>query len=249
LGLSNEGMKRAALSVYTPLGVALRHGRASHGTAVYELTDDDVQVVPEELRAELVYWVERHAGQEEPRALALDHPDVTIENIVAALSREASARRRKDPEWVRDSFHVQVAAQQYVIDQQVPDAARAAREGYDVRRVALEHFARAIAAFDEDAIILPPGTPEQDHARFDERRRPSEHAFAFVDRLRDHIDALPKPGGVSWTPPRVQRYRPAVLKEHRGVRKWGAGEPGTVVTVTVTTIDMPSWIIVFVAES
>jgi hypothetical protein len=250
------------------------------------LTDEDVQRIPAELREELGEWV---LAARSNKALEIETPDATLDNVIVALGREAKARRERaidkwlaadtaawfdaegrldaevakladDPRIAADRTlreHVraerdllkevaEVGLQEYA--RLVPELERAVRERYDVRLAALDHYANAIAAVDEDGIVLRAGTPEYEHTRFDDRRAPSEHAFAVLDRLEERIKQLPKPNGIEIVLGRIQRYRRAVLKEHRGSKKWCLDEPVTVVTAKVASPVAADRVVVVLAD-
>jgi hypothetical protein len=91
---------------FTPLRIYLRapiervikSGRSRHGIVSRELTDDDVQAVPVELREELAQHVreaESWRGEDygDPPCLDLDEPEDSIDAIIAALRRDHAERR------------------------------------------------------------------------------------------------------------------------------------------------------------
>jgi hypothetical protein len=84
-----------------PLSKALRARRALYGNHRYELNDDDLSQIPEDVLEELEVWVQRaetHSEapflEEASPWLVLDAPDTTIDNIVRALRRERDTKRR-----------------------------------------------------------------------------------------------------------------------------------------------------------
>jgi hypothetical protein len=156
----------------------------------------------------------------------LDLPDVATR--VERVRKKIDELDRAETAGIEARKRAQAGLNAYALS--IPEYARAAKEGYDVQSVALEHFVRAVASFDADAIVLETRSDSYKRCKLEERKAPNEHAFRVLDAVKTHIEQLPKPDGVEVRLGRIQRFRRGRLEKG----KWGYDVPVTVVMATVT---------------
>lgn len=170
---------------------------------------------------------------EEVRTLA-DLPDVAarIERIRKGAA-EAVSKRDAAREGLRE----------YALG--LPDYKRAAAENYDVTDAAVDVYAKAIAALDEDALTFRVDHEEFKRSQLHERKAPAQYAFEVSDAVSAHLKDIQGPKGVSATVGRIQRFRKAV----KDGSKWKLSVPVTVVPVWIEPYVTAKRVVLFFADA
>ena len=178
------------------------------------------------------------------------HPDIAKlrddERIAARLPYVEKRRQERNAEiqeFVTNCSLARLGLTDYA--KSIPEYARAAKEDYDVRSVALDHYVKAVAGVSPDSLVLVKASDHFKKAKFEERTAPSLRAFEVLDRVTKAISELPTPEGVDVSVGRLHRYRRAVADKGR----WLQDEPVTVVMVTVTPYCLGDKIVLFFADS
>lgn len=129
--------------------------------------------------------------------------------------------------------------------QALPEYQRAAAEGYDVRDAAVDAYAKAIASFDEDALIFRVDHEEFKRSQLQERKAPGQYAFEVSDGVSAHLKGLQGPKGIVARVGRIQRFRKAV----REGAKWKLSVPVTVVPVWIEPRVTANRVVLFFADA
>lgn len=291
------GFSQLYIYLNAPIGRVIKNGYANYGVVRRDLDENDVRAVPDELRDDLIDLVKRTRAADEDEGvpcLELDVPDESIENIISALKREHSARRRlaakawlakPDDAWINpdpwpffndDELIVeevrafsdlaevaermekvkkgaaettskrdaaQAGLREYA--QALPEYQRAAAEGYDVKDAAVDAYAKAIAAFDEDAITFRVDHEEFKRSQLQERKAPAQYAFEVSDGVSAHLKSLQSPKGIVARVGRIQRFRKAVREDS----KWKLSVPVTVVPVWIEPRVTANRVVLFFADA
>lgn len=127
----------------------------------------------------------------------------------------------------------------------IPEYARAAKEKYDVRSVALDHYLKALAGVGPESLVLVKASDEFKKAKLEERTAPNRLSFGVLDDVNKAIGELPKPDGVDVEVGRVHRFRRALADKG----KWLQDEPVTVVPVTVRPHCLGEKMVLFFADA